>query len=128
MFCSTTPVNIIASARNTRDGNRPPVKQILYQFEDSRTYFLTINWRQGLIGRRGLDIYIHQTSNLELADPNGSLATPGDAHGLLTVGAVYWRGNRDELEPFASRVITADGRDQARCSRAAWRAQRHLRA
>jgi len=99
--------NIIASARNTRDGNRPPVEQILYQFEDSRTYFLTIN---GVKVDRPLrlDLYIHQTSNLELADPNGSLATPGDARGSLTVGAAYWR--TDELEPFSSRGPTADGR------------------
>ena len=99
--------HIIASARNTRDGDRSPVEQILYQFDDSRTYFLTVNGVQVDRALR-LDIYIHQTSNLELADPNGSLATPGDARGALTVGAVFWRTS--ELEPFSSRGPTADGR------------------
>jgi len=99
--------NIIASSRNTRDGSRPPVEQILFQFDNNRTYFLTVN---GVTVDRPVrvDIYIHQTSNLELADPNGSLATPGDARGSLTVGAVFWR--TDELEPFSSRGPTADGR------------------
>jgi hypothetical protein len=58
--------DLIALSHNTRGGNRPPVEQILYQFEDSCTYFLTINGVKP-IGLR-LDIYIHQTSNLELAD------------------------------------------------------------
>ncbi len=107
LFLIDAAGNTIASSRNTRDGNRPPVEQILYQFEDNRTYFLTIN---GVKVDRPLrlDIYIHQTSNLELADPNGSLATPGDAHGALTVGAAFWR--TDELEPFSSRGPTTDGR------------------
>lgn len=107
LFLLNDTGDIIASSRNTRDGNRPPVEQILYQFEDSRTYFLTVN---GVKADRPvrLDVYIHQTSNLELADPNGSLATPGDARGALTVGAAYWR--TDELEPFSSRGPTTDGR------------------
>lgn len=99
--------NIVASARNSRPAGRDPVEQILYQFDDSRTYFITIN---GVKVDRPLrlDLYIHQTPNMELTDPAGSLATPGDAIGALTVGAVYWR--TDELEPFSSRGPTADGR------------------
>lgn len=99
--------NIIASARNTREGGRDPVEQILYQFDDSRTYFLTIN---GVSVDRALrlDLYIHQTSNLELADATGSLATPGDARGAFTVGAVFW--HTDEVEAYSSRGPTADGR------------------
>jgi subtilisin family serine protease len=107
LFLLDADGNIIASARNTRDGDRPPVEQILFQFDDSRTYFLTINCVKVTQPLR-LDLYIHQTSNLEMADPNGSLATPGDARGALTVGAAYWR--TDELEPFSSRGPTTDGR------------------
>jgi hypothetical protein len=51
---------------------------------------------------------VHQTPLLELADPIGSLATPGDAKDALTVGAVNWRDNH--LEPFSSQGPTADGR------------------
>jgi len=99
--------NLIASSRNTREGGRDPVEQILYQFDDSRTYFLTIN---GVSVDRALrlDLYVHQTSNLELADATGSLATPGDAFGAFTVGAVFWR--TDEVEAYSSRGPTADGR------------------
>ncbi len=107
LFLLDADGNIIASSRNTRDSDRPPVEQILFQFDDSRTYFLTIN-SVNVSQPLRLDVYIHQTSNLEMADPNGSLATPADARGSLTVGAAYWR--TDELEPFSSRGPTADGR------------------
>lgn len=107
LFVLDADGNVIASSRNSRDGNRPPVEQILYQFNDSRTYFIAIH--AVTVDRPlRLDLYIHQTANLELADPNNSLATPGDAVGALTVGAVFYRTN--ELEPFSSRGPTNDGR------------------
>ena len=55
-----------------------------------------------------LNLFVHQTPQLELADPISSLATPGDAKDALTVGAVNWRN--DQLEPFSSQGPTADGR------------------
>ena len=45
---------------------------------------------------------------MELTDPAGSLATPSDATGSLTVGAVYWRDS--QLEPFSSHGPTTDNR------------------
>jgi subtilisin family serine protease len=99
--------NVVASSRNSRGGDRPPVEQIIYQFDDARTYYVTIsgvNVTQPI----ELSLFVHQTPLLELADPVGSLATPGDAREALTVGAVNWRDN--QLEPFSSRGPTADGR------------------
>jgi len=55
-----------------------------------------------------LNLFIHQTPLMELADPVGSLATPGDAVEALTVGAVNWRST--QLEAFSSRGPTTDGR------------------
>jgi subtilisin family serine protease len=107
LFLLDADGNVLASSRNTREGNHPPIEQILYKFDDSRTYFITIH---GVKVDRALQInlFIHETANMELADPIGSLATPGDALGSLTVGAVDWRDN--QLEPFSSRGPTADGR------------------
>jgi subtilisin family serine protease len=99
--------NIVASSRNSREGDRPPVEQIVYQFDDARTYYVTIN---GVNATQPIELslFVHQTPLLELADPIGSLATPGDARKALTVGAVNWHDN--QLEPFSSRGPTADGR------------------
>jgi subtilisin family serine protease len=99
--------NVIASSRNSRDGDRPPAEQIVYQFDDARTYFLNviaINATQPIT----LNLFVHQTQQLELSDPRGSLATPGDARDALTVGAVHWRSL--QVEPFSSRGPTTDGR------------------
>jgi subtilisin family serine protease len=99
--------NAVASSRNSREGDRPPVEQIVYRFDDARTYYVTIsgvNVTQPI----ELSLFVHQTPLLELADPIGSLATPGDAREALTVGAVNWRDY--QLEPFSSRGPTADGR------------------
>jgi subtilisin family serine protease/RNA polymerase subunit RPABC4/transcription elongation factor Spt4 len=98
---------VVASSRNSRAGDRPPVEQIVYQFDDARTYYVTIsgiNVTQPI----SLNLFVHQTPLLELADPIGSLATPGDAREALTVGAVHWHDN--QLEPFSSQGPTADGR------------------
>jgi len=99
--------NVIASSRNSREGDRPPVEQIVYQFDDARTYYVTING-VNVTQPIELSLFVHQTPLLELANPVGSLATPGDAREALTVGAVNWRDN--QLEPFSSRGPTADGR------------------
>ncbi len=99
--------NTLASSRNSRDGKRPPVEQIAYQFDDADTYFLAIH---GVNVTRplSLSLFVHETPLLELADPISSLATPGDAVEALTVGAVNWHNL--QLEPFSSRGPTADGR------------------
>jgi subtilisin family serine protease len=99
--------NVVASSRNSREGDRPPVEQIIYQFDDARTYYVTING-VNVTQPSELSLFVHQTPLLELADPIGSLATPGDAAEALTVGAVNWRDY--QLEPFSSRGPTADGR------------------
>ncbi|HET7377829.1 MAG TPA: S8 family serine peptidase, partial [Anaerolineae bacterium] len=99
--------NVLASARNTRDGGQPPVQQIIYKFDQGRTFFVTI---QGTHVTRPLrlDLFVHPTENMQLSDPAGSLASPGDAIGSLTIGAVNWRDS--SLEPFSARGPTADGR------------------
>ncbi len=99
--------NLIASSRNSREGDRPPVEQIVYKFDDARTYYVTING-VNVTQPITLSLFVHQTPHLELADPISSLATPGDAREALTVGAVNWHDN--QLEPFSSQGPTADGR------------------
>ena len=99
--------SVIASSRNSREGNRPPLQQIVYDFDEARTYYIAIHGvdvTQPVM----LNLFVHQTPLMELSDPVGSLATPGDAAEALTVGAVHWRSN--QLEAFSSRGPTADGR------------------
>ncbi len=99
--------NTLASSRNNRDNNRPPVEQIVYRFDDAGTYFLAIH---GVHVTRPLSmsLFVHETPLLDLADPGESIATPGDAAEALTVGAV----NRQsmQLEPYSSQGPTADNR------------------
>jgi subtilisin family serine protease len=99
--------NTLASSRNSRGNHRPPVEQIAYQFDDADTYFVAIH---GVNVTRplSLSLFVHETPLLELADPIGSIATPGDSADAVTVGAVDWHNM--QLEPFSSRGPTADGR------------------
>ncbi|MDX6646433.1 MAG: hypothetical protein QOK40_2160, partial [Miltoncostaeaceae bacterium] len=45
-----------------------------------------------------------------MAVPDGSVPTPGDARGALSVGAVRW--DQDQLAPYSSHGPTADGRSK----------------
>ncbi len=107
LFLLNDQGSVLASSRNTRDGGHPPVQQIIFKFDDSRTYFVTIQ-AVNVTQPAQLDLYVHPTLNLELSDPTGSLVTPGDAIGALSIGAVNWRNS--VLEPFSSRGPTNDGR------------------
>jgi len=56
----------------------------------------------------GLSLFSRTVGFGSMAVPDGSVPTPGDARGSLSVGAVRW--DQDELAPYSSRGPTADGR------------------
>jgi len=56
------------------------------------------------------DLYIHEARSMEQSTPAHSLATPADARGALTIGAVYYRDNT--LQPYSSYGPTNDGRQK----------------
>ncbi|MCU0307693.1 MAG: S8 family serine peptidase [Thermoleophilia bacterium] len=55
-----------------------------------------------------LEVFSRTVSFGDAAVPEGSVATPGDAVGSLTVGAVTWTGT--DLPPYSSWGPTDDGR------------------
>jgi subtilisin family serine protease len=100
---------VLASSRNVQAGERTPVEQILYQFEDVGTYYVAVQ-AMGVTRAARLDLYIHEARSMEHISPAHSLATPADARGALTVGAVFYQSN--ELESFSSYGPTNDGRQK----------------
>jgi len=100
---------VLASSRNVQAGNRAPVEQILYRFDDQGTYYVAVQAVSTTRAGR-LDLYIHEARSMEHTTPSHSLATPADARGALTVGAVFFQN--DALEAFSSYGPTNDGRQK----------------
>ena len=98
---------VLASSRNAQAGQRAPVEQVLYQFEDQGTYYVAVQAVSTTHAAR-LDLFIHEARSLEHASPSHSLATPADARSALAVGAVFFQDNT--LESFSSYGPTNDGR------------------
>jgi hypothetical protein len=69
-------------------------------------------WRLVVIRTAGpdapVDVYSRTVGFGPAAVADGSIPTPGDAAGSLSVGAVSWSGT--EPEPYSSRGPTQDGR------------------
>ncbi len=100
---------VLASSRNVQAGNRAPVEQILYRFEDQGTYYVAVQ-ATATTRQARLDLYIHEARSMERTSPSHSLATPADARGALTVGAAFHRDNA--LESFSSYGPTNDSRQK----------------
>ena len=98
---------VLASSRNIQAGNRAPVEQILYRFDDVGAYYVSVQANSVTRPAR-LDVYIHEARNMEFTTPSHSLATPADARGALTVGAVD--AHDQTLQPYSSYGPTEDGR------------------
>ena len=100
---------VLASSRNIQAGNRAPVEQILYRFDDAGTYYVSVQAVEGSVTRPArLDMYVHEARSMELTTASHSLATPADARGALTVGAVDVHDRT--LQPYSSYGPTEDGR------------------
>lgn len=100
---------VLASSRNIQAGNRAPIEQILYRFDDAGAYYVSVQ-ANGTSRPARLDLYIHEARSMEFTTPSHSLATPADARGALTVGAVDFRDNT--LQPYSSYGPTEDGRQK----------------
>jgi len=98
---------VLASSRNVQSGQRAPVEQIVYRFDDQGVYYVAVQTVNTTRAAR-LDLYIHEARSMEHTSPSSSLATPGDARGALTVGAAHIQDGR--LESFSSYGPTEDGR------------------
>ncbi len=100
---------VLASSRNIQAGERAPVEQILYRFDDAGTYYVAVQAMNTTRAAR-LDLYIHEARSMEHTTAPHSLATPADARGALTVGAVFYQDHT--LESFSSYGPTNDGRQK----------------
>ena len=98
---------VLASSRNIQAGNRAPVEQIVYKFDDLATYYVAVQ-ATNTTREAQLDLYIHEARSMEHTTPSHSLATPADARGALSVGAVFYRD--DSLQAYSSYGPTNDGR------------------
>ena len=100
---------VLASSRNIQAGQRAPVEQILYRFDDAGTYYVAVQATKTTRAAR-LDLYIHEARSMEHTTAPHSLATPADARGALTVGAVFHQDHT--LESFSSYGPTNDARQK----------------
>jgi subtilisin family serine protease len=100
-----------ASSRNLQGENssKPPVELAPFRAEVNHPYYIQV--RQGGTGQGSTRFHLFAyNATLEESNPLESIATPGDARGALTVGAVAEQDNK--LEAYSSRGPTLDGRNK----------------
>ncbi|NWJ94614.1 MAG: S8 family serine peptidase [Chloroflexi bacterium] len=99
-----------ASSRNEQGSSspKPPTELIPFRTTPGQVFYLQIR----VVGKLAnplpkFDLFAYNAS-LEESTPEGSVATPADAQGIISAGAVNWRDNK--LEDYSSRGPTTDGR------------------
>jgi len=102
-----TPGLEVAYSWDTQDGSGDPIEGLSYVATYDGLYHIAIeNWSGDGTATFTLLSWRH---NLQYQVAAGSLTTPADAVGALTVGAVPWF-SPDTLEPYSSRGPTEDSR------------------
>lgn len=97
------------SSRNVQNGRVVPVETLIFPL-DRQFQRQSYQLRVQIVGPARpvkLEIFAANTET-QLLDPVGSLATPADAKGALTVGATNFQDT--QLEDFSSQGPTADQR------------------
>lgn len=100
----------VASSRNEQGSGspKPPTELAPFKTTPGQVFYLqvrTVGKPAGVLPQLHLFAY---NASLEESTPAGSVATPGDARGIISVGAVNWKDNK--LEDYSSRGPTVDGR------------------
>lgn len=105
----------LISSRNEQGGatgSKPPSELAPFRTTPGQTYYVQVklaNPSGSVKPPSNLRLHIFAyNAQLEETTPASSVATPGDAKGALSVGAVNWRNG--QLEAFSSRGPTLDGR------------------
>lgn len=97
------------SARNVQNGTVVPVETLIFPL-DRQFQRQSYQLRVRIVGPSRpvkLELFV-SNSETQLFTPVGSLGTPGDAKGALTVGATNFKDTK--LEDFSSQGPTADNR------------------
>lgn len=87
------------------DGDDVPNERINARLQDG-AYFFVVRGPQNATGARVT--VMSPTHDFQYARPEGSIAAPATARGVITVGA--YNRDQDRVEPFSSRGPTRDGR------------------
>ena len=101
----------VISSRNVQgEGAKPPTELAPFRTSAGQTYYIQVKLAGGTPAAK-LPFHLF-AYNAELAEttPTSSIASPGDAHGALTVGATNWK--TDQVEGYSSVGPTLDGRDK----------------
>jgi subtilisin family serine protease len=100
----------IGSGRN-RQGNgssKPPTELVAFATKPKQPVYIQVRVI-GELPKEDLTFHLFgYNATLEESMPEGSIATPGDAKGALTIGATNWQD--ESLEKYSSRGPTTDGR------------------
>ncbi len=84
-----------------------PVEIIKFQLPQAGKYYISIGGKSG-VRAVDYDIFVRGPVALEKSVASGSLGSPGDAAGALTVGAVTW--NQTTIAEYSSEGPSDDGR------------------
>ena len=100
----------VAASRDSQvDGARPAERMTGVPSGDGGEFRLRVVHAAGPEPSGRLTLFSREVTMKELGDPGpGSIPTPGDADGSITVGAVAWSTN--SLRAYSSRGPTDDGR------------------
>ncbi len=101
---------LIGSSRNEQGGNspKPPTELVPFKAQTGQNFYVQVR----MLGKAPptplrLHIFAYNAT-VEFSTADGSVATPGDARGVISVGAVDW--HNDKVEDYSSRGPTQDGR------------------
>ena len=105
----STWTEVAASRDDQTAGARPSERITNYLSPSGGTFRLRVVLASGPPPGGDLTLFSREVTMEALGDPGpGSVPTPGDAEGSITVGAVDWRN--DSLKAYSSRGPTDDGR------------------
>ena len=100
----------IVEREDTKQLQSPPRERLIYTIRDPGTYGFAV-WKER--DAKFTDFKLI-SSNHDLAGPvsiTGSIGTPGDARGALTVGALHhWQWTTGPIAEYSSQGPTFDGR------------------
>jgi|GEM_PF-1687863 len=98
----------IATSEDIQQG--PPTESVefmRFNLPSDGQYYITVGGKQG-VKAVDFDIFTRGAIELEKSIASGSIGSPGDAAGALTVGAVHWDENT--IASYSSQGPTDDGR------------------
>ena len=96
--------SLIATSVNTQNNSEPA--EIISGIIQKDGYYYLLVQKYNATGNSNFELY-SQYQNLEYRTAESSLSIPGDAQGVITVGAL---DSNDIIESFSSRGPTNDGR------------------